>query len=192
MTLYGTEFHVTFRSNPRPRSHLTAQGRRCLRPRIRAAGRRKKSKTRSDLHGGRGQLYSTANGFDETTTSDIAERADVSQRTLFRHFPTKEALLYGDMDDLLARPSGCACGQTGRPTSRCWPSIASGSMLSLALTTLSATGIDGCCRQSSPLHLSVGLRPTAEPIVQAQWEREIIVSGRRTQLGVDPMIDPRP
>ena len=35
----------------------------------------------------------------EAECCDIAERADVSQRTLFRHFPTKEALLYGDMDD---------------------------------------------------------------------------------------------
>ncbi|KPC86144.1 TetR family transcriptional regulator, partial [Streptomyces sp. NRRL WC-3753] len=34
-----------------------------------------------------------AQGYDATTTAAVAERAGVSEMTLFRHFATKEALL---------------------------------------------------------------------------------------------------
>lgn len=35
-------------------------------------------------------------GYDATTVSDVAEAADVSSMTVFRHFPTKEALVLAD------------------------------------------------------------------------------------------------
>ncbi len=52
-------------------------------------------------------------GFAATTVDEIAERADVAQRTFFRHFPTKEAVLFPNRDDgisefrdaLAARPA---------------------------------------------------------------------------------------
>src|SRR3954453_8798090 len=72
---------------------------------------RKKSRTRQELVDAATKLFATR-GFDETTTEDIAEAADVSQRTFFRHFPSKEAVLYGDeeaieaafRDAIVARP----------------------------------------------------------------------------------------
>jgi AcrR family transcriptional regulator len=33
-------------------------------------------------------------GFDQTTTADIAERAGVTERTFFRHFPDKREVLF--------------------------------------------------------------------------------------------------
>lgn len=43
-------------------------------------------------------LFST-NGYDETTTDQIAEAAGVSPRTYFRYFPTKESVLFfGEYD----------------------------------------------------------------------------------------------
>lgn len=50
-------------------------------------------------------------GYDAAATAQIAERAGVSEMTLFRHFPSKEALLLADPFDPLmaeavrARPS---------------------------------------------------------------------------------------
>ncbi|MBW3084207.1 Nucleoid occlusion factor SlmA [Austwickia sp. TVS 96-490-7B] len=45
----------------------------------------------------------TERGYEATTTAHVAERAGVSEMTLFRHFPTKDALLLADpFDPLMA------------------------------------------------------------------------------------------
>ncbi len=45
----------------------------------------------------------TERGYDATGTAQVAERAGVSEMTLFRHFPAKEALLLADpFDPLIA------------------------------------------------------------------------------------------
>ncbi|MEM7326493.1 MAG: TetR/AcrR family transcriptional regulator [Actinomycetota bacterium] len=146
---------------------------------------RKKSKTRTDLMDA-GTVLFQANGFDETTTSDIAERADVSQRTLFRHFPTKEALLYGDMDELLLELRDALAA---RPAEESVLASIRGAMLSLS---------DNFERHRDQRLLQARLAaayPTvsgySRAVVQAQWEREIIAAVA-DKLGVDPVLDPRP
>ena len=42
-------------------------------------------------------------GYEDTSIHDIAERADVAPRTFFRYFPTKEAVMYPEIDELLER-----------------------------------------------------------------------------------------
>lgn len=62
---------------------------------------RKKNHTRQSLVDAALALFELK-GFDATTTEDISEAADVSQRTFFRHFPVKESVLYADMEDYIA------------------------------------------------------------------------------------------
>ena len=52
-----------------------------------------KSRTRQALRESALELFA-AQGFDETTTEEIAEKAGVSVRTFFRYFPTKELVLF--------------------------------------------------------------------------------------------------
>lgn len=45
----------------------------------------------------------TAKGFDETSVDDIAEAAGIARRTLFRYYPSKNAVPWGDFDGHLAQ-----------------------------------------------------------------------------------------
>ncbi len=48
------------------------------------------------------ELFAT-NGYDETTVEEVAASAGISRRTLFRYFPTKADLVWGEFDDELGR-----------------------------------------------------------------------------------------
>ena len=73
---------------------------------------RKKSATRQAIEDAAWALFAER-GYEATSVNDIAARADVAPRTFFRYFPTKEAVLYGDLDDALER---FADTFRGRPT----------------------------------------------------------------------------
>ncbi|MFG2286455.1 TetR/AcrR family transcriptional regulator [Streptomyces sp. NPDC048595] len=62
------------------------------------AGRRerKKARTRQALSDAAVRLF-TERGFDDVGVREVAEAADVSLSTLFKHFPSKEALVF-DLD----------------------------------------------------------------------------------------------
>ena len=65
---------------------------------------------RNDLLEAALNLFS-ANGYDETTTDQIAESAGVSPRTFFRYFPTKESVLFFGEYDFVDAVSGVYLAQ---------------------------------------------------------------------------------
>ncbi|MGH3381282.1 MAG: TetR family transcriptional regulator [Actinoallomurus sp.] len=74
---------------------------------------RKKLRTRRAIAGAALRLFDER-GFEETTISDIAAAAEVSPRTFFSYFPSKDDVVFAEMDERLAdvraglaeRPSG--------------------------------------------------------------------------------------
>lgn len=62
---------------------------------------RKKERTRQALIATALELFEER-GYEETTIADIAAGADVSTRTFFSYFPSKEEILFADTEERLA------------------------------------------------------------------------------------------
>src|ERR1700724_3509468 len=63
---------------------------------------RKKQKTRHTIIDAALELF-TKQGYEETTIAEIADAAEVSPRTIFAYFPTKEDILFDDLAALQER-----------------------------------------------------------------------------------------
>ncbi|HEX3779876.1 MAG TPA: TetR family transcriptional regulator [Pseudonocardiaceae bacterium] len=60
---------------------------------------RKKAQTRRSLADAALRLF-LQHGYDQVSVKDVADAADVSVTTLFKHFPSKEALVFDEDDDI--------------------------------------------------------------------------------------------
>src|SRR6478752_1771887 len=61
---------------------------------------RKKRETREAIAAAAMELF-LARGFEAVTVAEVAQAADVSEKTVFNHFPTKEDLVFARGDDRL-------------------------------------------------------------------------------------------
>lgn len=65
------------------------------------ARERRRARTRREIAHAAVELFDT-NGYAATTTEEIADAADISQSTFFRHFARKEDPIFYDLDERLA------------------------------------------------------------------------------------------
>ncbi len=63
---------------------------------------RRPSTTRRQIARAALELFA-AHGYEETTVEQVAAAAGISRRTIFRYFPTKADLVWGEFDDELER-----------------------------------------------------------------------------------------
>ncbi|WP_207840363.1 mycofactocin system transcriptional regulator [Williamsia soli] len=61
---------------------------------------RRPSTTKSKITDAAIDLF-TESGFDETSVDDVAAAAGIARRTLFRYYPSKNAIAWGDFDEHL-------------------------------------------------------------------------------------------
>jgi AcrR family transcriptional regulator len=145
---------------------------------------RKVQRTRSVLTRSALDLFAER-GFDNVTVTDIANRADVDPSTFFRHFRSKESVLFTDMDVYVARIGGLI---HQRPLDE--PILDT-----LRAVTLQFVTTEGFDNQLEDLRAEL-TQSSAELQAQTVVRREQVVTdlaeliGER--LGIDHQNDPRP
>lgn len=94
---------------------------------VQALRQRKKERTRQSLTAAAVRLF-IERGYDATTVDDIAAAVEVSPRTFFRYFPSKDDVVVDLLregvvdliDQLSSRPEGEPLAQALRGAARCW------------------------------------------------------------------------
>lgn len=146
---------------------------------------RKKQHTRDELMEHAARLFAER-GFDAVTTEDIAEAADVSQRTFFRHFPSKEAVIYGRADELCA---AMLVAFDDRPTDEPIVDTVVGAMT--AIVDHYAANPQEAFLQARLGAEFPAVAAHARATVQSDWEHQL-TAAIAARIRVDPLTDPRP
>jgi len=152
---------------------------------------RKKLATRRALRRAAFELV-TERGFAHVTVEDIAAAADVSPRTFFNYFPTKEAALFGaDPDRITALRERVARLAPGEPALAALRLVMVDDARAAAdeLTDLGGDPAGWLSRMKSA-HTDPQLR-AARAAQMAMTERAI-AEGIAERLGTDPERDPYP
>lgn len=146
---------------------------------------RKKRQTRDELMHHAARLFADR-GFDAVTTEDIAEAADVSQRTFFRHFPSKEAVLYGHVDELR---DTMASAFAARPADEHVVDAVRSAVSTIA--DHYAANHDEAFLQARLAAEFPSVAAHARAVVQTDWEHEL-TAAIADRMAVDPLADPFP
>jgi AcrR family transcriptional regulator len=152
---------------------------------------RKKLATRRSLRRAALDLIAER-GFAHVTVEDIAEAADVSPRTFFNYFPSKEAALFGtDPDEAEALRERVAREAPGEPVLDALRTIVASGVNATA-AELAELGGDPAdwLRRMKELRADPHLR-AAQAAQMAKVERAL-VEGIAERLGADPERDPYP
>jgi AcrR family transcriptional regulator len=131
-------------------------------------------------------------GFGRVTVEDIAEAADVSPRTFFNYFPTKEAAVFGADPDRLDRlRAGLAAAAPGKDVHAALREVLAADARARAqqLAELGGDAAEWLRRMKSASD-DPDLR-AAQAAHMARTER-VIAEGLAQRLGTDPDRDPYP
>ncbi|GED99871.1 putative transcriptional regulatory protein TetR [Gordonia spumicola] len=121
----------------------------------------------------------TANGFDETSVDDIASAAGIARRTLFRYYPSKNSLAWGEFDDHL--------DDLRTRLARAPEDISLGESLIRALIVFNEVPGDYVEKHRSRMSLLLGV-PALQAhsmLMYADW-RQVIAEHCAARLAVDP------
>lgn len=146
---------------------------------------RKKRQTRDELMHHAARLFAER-GFDAVTTEHIAEAADVAQRTFFRHFPSKEAVVYGHVDEL--RDTMTSAFASRPPEEHVVDAVR------FAVATIAQhyeANPDEAFLQARLAAEFPTVAAYARAVVQTEWEHEL-TAAIATRQEVDPLVDPFP
>lgn len=146
---------------------------------------RKKTETREALVRSALDLFE-ARGFDGVTVDDIAERTNVSPRTFFRYFGSKEAVLFADQEHLLSLMRDAI---TARPAEE-HPLLALRGALMVA-TEHTAQHREDHLRRARLTQDGAAITTYQRAVLQPAWE-DMLAGSIAERLGTDPLVDPRP
>lgn len=125
-------------------------------------------------------------GYPATTIDDIAEQVGVSPRTIFRYFPTKEALLFAGADQMIEALRAALAARPGDEPL----------MTSLRIGVKSACDVaaDEAERRIEGLAMIKSVESLREYQTQVVGQRieQAIVEFVAARLGTDPVTDVRP
>jgi len=152
---------------------------------------RKKLATRRLLRRAALELVSER-GLANVTVEDIAEAADVSPRTFFNYFPSKEAVLFGGEPDRAVRlREGIATEAPGEPVIDALRTVLVADAETLAAELRSLGGDPAEWVRRMKMARSDPLVRAAHASQMAMIERAI-AEGLAARLGADPDSDPYP
>jgi AcrR family transcriptional regulator len=146
---------------------------------------RKKHQTREDLERAALDLFEV-HGFDGVTVDDIAARANVSPRTFFRYFGSKEAVLYADHDYLLSIMRDAI---SARPAEEHPLHVLRAALV--AVTQHRAEHLEADLRRGRLVDTGPAIASYQRAVIQPAWE-DMFTEALADRLATDPVTDPRP
>ena len=146
---------------------------------------RKKTETRATLVRAALDLFE-AHGFDSVTVDDVAASANVSPRTFFRYFGSKEAVLFADQEELLALMRDTISARPAREH----PLLALRSAIIVA-TEHTAQHREDHLRRARLAQHGAAISTYQQAVLQPTWE-DMLAKSVADRLGIDPLVDPRP
>jgi AcrR family transcriptional regulator len=145
---------------------------------------RKRLETRNGLAAVALELFAER-GFDAVTVNDIADRADVDPSTFYRHFVTKEAVIFAEFGEVTAR-----IGDAIRAQPADLPVLETLRVSGKDLATMRLLDLDNDRRRAALVQSTPSIRAQALVVRHALIDEVTLAIAER--MAVDPADDGRP